>query len=89
MFSPLAATADGGASWSTGGPIDAAVAASPDALAADGGKLAALLSDGAIETSSDAGATWSALAKPGAIAASPAGQGMRWRGASHLALVRD
>ena len=76
-FSPLAATANGGASWSTGSPIDAAVAASPDAFAADGSHLAALLSDGTIETSSDAGATWSTLAKPGAIAVSPAAKGCR------------
>ena len=75
VFSPLAATANGGASWSTGGPINAAVAASPDAFAAVGSHLAALLSDGAIETSSDAGATWSTIAKPGAIAASPAAKG--------------
>jgi len=75
VFSPLAETANGGASWSTGGPIDAAVAASPDAFAAFQGKLVALLSDGAVETSSDAGATWSTIARPGAIAASPAGQG--------------
>jgi hypothetical protein len=75
VFSPIAQTADGGASWSTGGPVDAAVAASPGAFAADGSHLAALLSDGTIETSSDAGATWSALAKPGAIAASPAAKG--------------
>jgi hypothetical protein len=75
LFSPLAATADGGASWSTGGPINAAVAASPGAFAADGSYLATLLSDGTIETSSDAGATWSTLAKPGAIAASPAAKG--------------
>jgi hypothetical protein len=75
VFSPLAVTANGGASWSTGGPINAAVAASPDAFAADGSDLAALLSSGAIETSSNVGATWSTLAKPGAIAASPAAKG--------------
>ena len=74
-FSPLAATANGGASWSTGGPIDAAVAAAPGAFAADGSHLAALLSDGTIETSSDAGATWSTLAKASAIAASAAAKG--------------
>jgi hypothetical protein len=74
-FSPLAATANGGASWSTGGPIDAAVAASPDAFTANGSHLVALLGNGTIETSSDAGATWSTLAKPGAIAASPAAKG--------------
>jgi hypothetical protein len=75
LFSPLAATANGGASWSTGGPINASVAASPDAFAASGGRLAALLSDGTVEASSDAGATWSTIAKPGAIAASPAAKG--------------
>lgn len=74
-FSPLAATANGGATWSAGGPINAAVAASPDALAASGGHLAAVLSDGTVETSSDAGASWSAAAAPGAIAGSPAGKG--------------
>jgi hypothetical protein len=75
VFSPIAQTANGGASWSTGGPINAAVAASPGAFAADGSHLAALLRDGAVETSSDAGASWSTLAKPGAIAASPAAKG--------------
>lgn len=75
MYSPLASTSDGGGSWSAGGPIDSAVAASPDAFAATGAKLVTLLSDGAIETSSDAGRTWSVLAGRGAIAASPAGRG--------------
>jgi hypothetical protein len=75
VFSPLAATADGGASWSAGPPLEAAVAASPGAFAANGAKLAALLTDGAVETSADSGATWSVIAKPGAIAASAAGKG--------------
>ena len=75
VFSPLAATANGGASWSAGGPINAAVAASPGALAAFGAKLVALLGNGAIEASTNAGATWSMIAKPGAIAASPAAKG--------------
>jgi hypothetical protein len=75
VFSPLAQTADGGASWSAGGPVNAAVAASPGAFAANGSHLAALLSDGTIEASPDAGATWSTLAKPSAIAASPAAKG--------------
>jgi hypothetical protein len=75
LFSPLAATANGGATWSAGPPLDAAVAASPGAFAAYGAKLAALLTDGAVEASADAGATWSVIAKPGAIAASAAGKG--------------
>jgi hypothetical protein len=74
VFTPLAATSDGGTHWSTGGPLEARVANSPDALAASGSSLAALLSDGAIETSGDAGTTWRTLAAPGAIAASPAGK---------------
>ncbi len=74
-FSPLTATANAGASWSTGGLIDASVAASPDALAAASGKLVALLGNGTVETSSDAGTSWSAIAKPGTIADSPAGKG--------------
>ena len=74
-FSPLAVTANGGGSWSTGDPIDAAVAASPDALAADGGHLAVLLSNGAVETSANAGATWSTIAGAGAIAGSTAARG--------------
>jgi len=75
LFSPLASTADAGTTWSTGGPLSAGVAASPGALAADGSNLLALLNDGAIMASANAGSTWRTLAKPGAIAASPAGRG--------------
>jgi hypothetical protein len=75
VFSPLAATANGGISWSAGPPLDAALAASPDAFAAHGAELVALLTDGAVETSSNAGASWSVAARPGAIAASAAGKG--------------
>jgi hypothetical protein len=73
-FTPLASTADAGGSWSTGGPISAGVAASPGALAVSGRQLAAVLGNGTIEASSDAGSTWRTLAKPGAIAASAAGK---------------
>ncbi|HEY6495291.1 MAG TPA: hypothetical protein VIZ43_18600 [Trebonia sp.] len=75
LFSPVADTADSGRTWSTGGPIGATVAASPDALSAAGRRLVALLGNGTIETSSTAGTTWSTLATPGAIAASAAGRG--------------
>jgi hypothetical protein len=75
LFSPLASTADAGTTWSTAGPLSAGVAASPGALAADGRALLAVLGDGAIVTSSDAGVIWRTIAKPGAIAASPAGRG--------------
>jgi hypothetical protein len=73
-FTPVASTANAGTTWSTGGPIGAGVAASPGALAVSGRQLAALLGNGTIEASSDAGTTWRTLAKPGTIAASAAGR---------------
>ena len=72
-FSPLATTGSGGARWSTG-LIDAGLAATPDALAATGSHLLALLGDGTILASPDAGTTWRTLAGAGAIAGSPAGR---------------
>jgi len=73
-FTPLASTANAGSTWSTGGPISEGVASSPGALAVSGRQLAALLTNGTIETSSNSGDTWRTLAKPGTIAASRAGQ---------------
>jgi len=75
-FSPLASTADGGRTWMTG-LLDAPVAADPDALAARGTTMLALLTDGTIERSASGGATWTRLARPGAIAASAAGSRCR------------
>jgi hypothetical protein len=74
LFSPLASTADAGANWSPGGPIDASVAESPDALAASGSELVTVLTNGTVETSANAGSTWQVIAKPGAIASSAAGK---------------
>ena len=73
-FTPLASTADAGSTWSSGGPISQGVASSPGALAVSGSQLAVLLGNGTIETSSDSGNSWRTLAKPGEIAASPAGK---------------
>ena len=72
-FSPLASTTDGGKTWGTG-LIDAPVAAVPDALAAQGGTMLALLDDGAIDQAGAAGASLTRLAAPGAIAGSAAGR---------------
>jgi hypothetical protein len=76
-FSPLALTGDGGKTWGTG-LVDASVAAVPDALALGGGRMLALLGDGAIDQASTgagaSGAAWTRLAAPGAIAASAAGR---------------
>ena len=52
-FTPVATTTDAGASWSADGPISTGVAASPDALAASGRQLAAVLGNGTVEASSE------------------------------------
>jgi hypothetical protein len=72
-FSPLATTRDNGKTWATG-LIDAAIAAVPDALAAGGGKMLALLGDGAIDQAGAGGVGWTRLAAPGAVGASAAGR---------------
>jgi hypothetical protein len=72
-FSPLATSANGGRAWSTG-LLDADVASTPGALAASGSQRLALLDNGAIMASSNAGGTWRTLAAAGALADSPAGR---------------
>ena len=74
-FTALTATADAGASWSPGGPIDAGIIASPGALAVAGQTLIALMNRGGLEVSSDGGASWRPLPTPAAGTASPAGTG--------------
>jgi hypothetical protein len=71
-FSPLAVTSDAGKTWRTG-LIDAPVASDPDALAVGAGAMLALLGDGTVEQGGTAGASWTGLAAPGAIASSAAG----------------
>jgi hypothetical protein len=71
-FSPLATSGNGGAAWSPG-LLDANVAQTPDALAASGSQLLALLANGTIMTSSNAGNSWRTLAGAGALADSPTG----------------
>jgi hypothetical protein len=73
-FTPVSTTVDAGASWSTDGPISKGVAASPGALAVSGSQLAAVLGNGTIEASSNAGNSWATLAKPGTITASASGR---------------
>jgi hypothetical protein len=72
-FSPLATTSDNGKTWGTG-LLDGAVATVPDALAAEGGNMLALLGDGAIDQAGAAGANWTRLAAPGTVGASAAGR---------------
>jgi hypothetical protein len=85
-FSPLALTGDGGKTWGTG-LLDASVAAVPDALALGGGKMLALLGDGAIDQAATSAATWTRLAAPGAIAASPAGRACQVAGLTAVSLT--
>jgi len=85
-FSPLALTGDGGKTWGTG-VVDASVAAVPDALAHGGGKMVALLGDGAIDQSAASAATWTRLAVPGAIAASAAGRACQVTGLTAVSLT--
>jgi len=85
-FSPLALTGDGGKTWGTG-VVDASVAAVPDALSLGGGKMVALLGDGAIDQSAASAATWTRLAAPGAIAASAAGRACQVTGLTAVSLT--
>ena len=75
-FTPLTASRDGGRSWTSGNPIDAAVADVPDALAVapGGGRMLALLGDGAVTMTTSGGSRWSTLATDRSLAASGPGR---------------
>jgi hypothetical protein len=73
-FSPLAASSNSGASWSSASPVNPGLADVPDALAAGpGGNLIALTSGGA-ELSQHGGTTWTRLSTARALAATAAGK---------------
>jgi hypothetical protein len=74
-FSPLAATSNGGATWSAG-LLDTRLASLPGALAASprGGRLLALLANGTVESSTAGAARWSRLVTPASLARSAGGQ---------------
>ena len=75
-YTPLIQTSDGGQAWSSLSPLDAALAGAPDALAVrpGGGLLLALLDGGPAEEAAPGASTWSTLASPATMAATPAGQ---------------
>jgi hypothetical protein len=75
-YTPLALTRDGGQAWSPTGPLDAALAAVPDALAtAPGtGRLLALLTSGAVKTAAPGYTRWTTLTSQRSLAATPAGR---------------
>jgi hypothetical protein len=74
-FSPLAASADGGANWSPGSLVSPGLANVPDALAADpAGQLLALTSAGGAELGTRLGAQWTELSTGAALARTAAGR---------------
>lgn len=82
-YTPLALTRDGGRAWSPTGPLDAALAAAPDALAAapgtgrtasGAGRLLALLTNGTVKTAIPGYTRWTTLTSQRSIAVTPAGR---------------
>jgi hypothetical protein len=75
-FTPLTRTSDGGRDWSALSPLGAALASTPDALAAQPatGRLLALLSTGTAEQGTPGGTSWTTLVTARALAATPAGK---------------
>jgi hypothetical protein len=75
-YTPLALTRDGGQAWSPTGPLDAALAATPDALAAASGtgRLLALLTDGTVKAAAPGYTRWTTLTSRRSLAATPAGR---------------
>jgi hypothetical protein len=73
-YSPLAASSDDGASWSSAGPVNSGLTSAPDALAAGpSGSLIALTSAGA-ELGQRLGASWTRLSTTRSLAATQAGR---------------
>jgi len=75
-YTPLATTRNGGQAWSPAGPLDAALANAPDALAAapGTGRLLALLTDGTVKAAAPGYTRWTTLATQHSLAGTPAGR---------------
>jgi hypothetical protein len=75
-YTPLAASTDNGANWSSAGPLNASLASAADALAAGpDGQLIALTNGGAkAELGQRLGTTWTRLATVSSLNATPAGR---------------
>jgi hypothetical protein len=76
IYTPLALTRDGGQAWSPTGPLDAPLAAAPDALAAapGTGRLLALLTNGTVKAAAPGYTRWTTLTSQRSLAATPAGR---------------
>ncbi len=75
-YTPLTQTGDLGHTWSALSPLDAALAATPDSLAAQPGtdRLLALLSSGTAEQAAASGASWTTLVTARTLGDSRAGK---------------
>jgi hypothetical protein len=75
-YTPLATTRDEGQAWSPAGPLDGALANTPDALtAAPGtGRLLALLTGGAVKVAAPGYTRWTTLTSQRSLATTPAGR---------------
>jgi hypothetical protein len=75
-YTPLALTRDGGQAWSPAGPLDAALANTPNALAAAPatGRLVALLTTGTVKAAAPGYTRWTTLTTRRSLAATPAGR---------------
>lgn len=75
-YTPLALTRDSGRAWSPTGPLDAALANAPDALAAapGTGHLVALLTNGAVKAAAPGYTRWTILTSQRSLAVTPAGR---------------
>jgi hypothetical protein len=75
-FTPLSVTRDSGRAWAVAGPLDAALADSPDALAASPGtqRLLAVLTTGTAKLADPGYSRWSTLVTRRALATTTAGR---------------
>ena len=75
-YTPLTTTRNGGQAWSPAGPLDAALANAPDALAAapGTGRLLALLTNGTVKAAAPGYTRWTTLATQSSLATTPAGR---------------
>ncbi len=75
-YTPLTTTRNGGQAWSPAGPLDAALADVPDALAAapGTGRLLALLTNGTVKAAAPGYTRWTTLASQRSLAAAPGGR---------------
>jgi len=88
-FSPLAASSNGGTSWSPAGPLTPGLAAAPDALAATpAGQVIALTKGGGVVFGSKSGTAWTHLASAKTVAATPAGKACGLTGLTAAAFSR-